>query len=178
MQYFDIYFANVHPYVPVLNKNHFYQQWHNNRESISPLILEAVFAIGGRLTDEPSEGQQWLALAGSMRPWTSRFVVYYANGLPEHVNSFMDVPRLSTLQGMLILLKAQESTPKRGYYYRSWMSVVQSISMAKDLGLDEHHEDHKAGKSCGSDAVDCATKSRIWEMLFVCETMIGSAQGS
>jgi hypothetical protein len=76
MQYFDIYFANVHPYVPVLNKNHFYQQWHNNRESISPLILEAVFAIGGRLTDEPSEGQQWLALAGSMRPWTSRFVVY------------------------------------------------------------------------------------------------------
>ena len=65
LQYFDMYFANVHPYVPVLNKTLFYQQWHSNRESISPLILEAIFAIAGKLVDEPSQGQQWLALAGS-----------------------------------------------------------------------------------------------------------------
>jgi hypothetical protein len=65
MQYFDLYFNNVHPYVPVLNKAQFYQQWHSNRESISPLILEAIFAIAGHLADEPSQGQQWLALVGS-----------------------------------------------------------------------------------------------------------------
>jgi hypothetical protein len=65
LHYFDLYFANVHPYVPVLNKTLFYQQWHSNRDSISPLILEAIFAIAGRLADEPSQGQQWLALAGS-----------------------------------------------------------------------------------------------------------------
>jgi len=63
LHYFDIYFTNVHPYVPVLNKSLFYQQWQNNRESISPLILEAIFAIAGKLADEPSQGQQWLALA-------------------------------------------------------------------------------------------------------------------
>jgi hypothetical protein len=63
LHYFDIYFTNVHPYVPVLNKSLFYQRWHNNRESISPLILEAIFAIAGKLADEPSQGQQWLALA-------------------------------------------------------------------------------------------------------------------
>jgi hypothetical protein len=65
MQYFDMYFANVHPYVPVLNKTLFYHQWHHGRESISPLILEAIFAIAGKLADEPSQGQQWLALASS-----------------------------------------------------------------------------------------------------------------
>jgi hypothetical protein len=65
LNYFDLYFQNVHPYVPVLNKTVFYQQWHSNRESISPLILEAIFAIAGKLADEPSQGQQWLALAGS-----------------------------------------------------------------------------------------------------------------
>lgn len=65
LQYFDMYFANVHPYVPVLNKTLFYQQWHSNRESISPLILEAIFAIAGILANEPLKGQQWLALAGS-----------------------------------------------------------------------------------------------------------------
>lgn len=64
--YFNMYFANVHPYVPVLNKALFYQQWHTNREAISPLILEAIFSIGGRLTDEPAQGHQWLALVSSM----------------------------------------------------------------------------------------------------------------
>lgn len=62
-EYFNLYFSNVHPYVPVLSKTLFYQQWNTNRSSISPLILEAIFAIGGRLADEPAQGQQWLALA-------------------------------------------------------------------------------------------------------------------
>ena len=65
LHYFDIYFSNVHPYVPVINKALFYQQWHTNRDAISPLILEAIFAIAGRLADEPAQGQQWLALASS-----------------------------------------------------------------------------------------------------------------
>lgn len=63
MQYFDLYFTDVHPYVPVLYKPHFYHQWATARDSISPLILEAIFAIGGRLAEEPAMGQQWLALA-------------------------------------------------------------------------------------------------------------------
>lgn len=70
MQYFDMYFMNVHPYVPVLNKTLFYEQWHTNRESISPLILEAIFAIAGRLADEPAQGLQWLALASSMSKYS------------------------------------------------------------------------------------------------------------
>lgn len=65
MHYFELYFAQVHSYVPVLCKTLFYQQWNTDRESISPLILEALFAIGGRLAEDPTEGQQWLALATS-----------------------------------------------------------------------------------------------------------------
>jgi hypothetical protein len=89
----------------------------------------------------------------------------------------MDVPRLSTLQALLIILKAREASPKKGYYYRSWMSIVNCIAMAKDLGLDEHFDDHKAGKPCGSSAADCLTKTRIWQTIFICELMIGSPQG-
>jgi hypothetical protein len=63
LNYFDLYFTHVHPYVPVLCKTVFYQQWNTDREAISPLILEAIFAMGGRLAEEPTEGQQWLALA-------------------------------------------------------------------------------------------------------------------
>lgn len=66
MHYFDLFFSHVHPYVPVLSKSVFYHQWNTNRESVSPLILEALFAMGGRLADDPAQGQQWLALATSM----------------------------------------------------------------------------------------------------------------
>ncbi len=65
LHYFQLYFANVHPYVPVLDRRLFYQQWQTSRESINPLLLEAIFAIGGRLADDPAQGQQWLALASS-----------------------------------------------------------------------------------------------------------------
>ncbi|KAM7222560.1 hypothetical protein V8F06_002054 [Rhypophila decipiens] len=159
LRYLNLYFENTHPYVPVLDKTYFYHQWHNNRESISPLLLEAIFAISGRLADDPGEGQQWLALA------------------TRHADSFMDVPRLSTLQALLILLKAREQAPKKGYYYRSWMSIVQCVAMGKDLGLDEHYEDHQAGRPCGSSPAECQLKDRIWQTIFICEVMIGSPQG-
>lgn len=175
LQYFDMYFMNVHPYVPVLNKDLFYQQWHTNRDSISPLILEAIFAISGRLVDEPSQGNQWLALASSK--YRNPTAANQANTSIEHVDSFMDVPRLSTLQALLMILKAREAAPKRGYYFRSWMTVVSCVQMAKDLGLDEHFEEHKAGRPCGSDPTDCIMKTRIWQTIFVCELMIGSPQG-
>lgn len=159
LQYFCIYFENVHPYVPVLNKYLFYQQWYTNRDSISPLILEAIFALACQLTGRPSESNKWLTLSS------------------KHANSFLDRPRLSTLQATLILLKGREAFPRRGYYYRSWMTVVQCIEMARDLGLDNHFINHKAGKSCGSDIRNCNLKNCIWHTIFVCEMMIGTPQG-
>lgn len=49
--------------------------------------------------------------------------------------------------------------------------------MAKDLELDEHFDTHAAGEHCGSDPVDCLTKTRVWQTLLVCETMVGGPQG-
>lgn len=73
LHYFDLFFSNIHPYVPVLDRSAFYRQWQTNRDSISPLVLEAVFALAGRIADEPGEGQQWLALATST--YCATFVV-------------------------------------------------------------------------------------------------------
>ncbi|KAI9740988.1 MAG: hypothetical protein M1834_002699 [Cirrosporium novae-zelandiae] len=159
-RYFEFFFQNIHPYVPVLNRSLFYHQWHNNRGSISPLVLEALFACTGRLMDEdPSQGAQWLALAS------------------KHEDSFMDVPRLSTLQALLLLLKAREATPKRGYYYRSWMMVKTLVSMAKDLELQEHYALHQDRMPCTFPPVECLTRTRIWQCIFIVEVMIGAPQG-
>lgn len=64
-EWFEIFFNNIHPYIPVISKPYFDRQWRTNRTSISPLILEAIFACAGRMSDDPAQGAQWLALASS-----------------------------------------------------------------------------------------------------------------
>ena len=89
----------------------------------------------------------------------------------------MDVPRLSTVQALLLLLKARESAPKRGYYWRSWMAMKKLVTMAHELELHEHYAEHQAGRDCGSDPTECLIKTRIWQNIFICEMMIGGPQG-
>jgi len=173
---FDIFFANVHPYVPVVVKSHFHQQWRKDKESISPLLLEAIFACSGRMSDDPAQGAQWLALANSeLSP--SPESDWNLIPEPEQEEHFLDTPRLSTLQALLLLLKARESVPKRGYYYRSWMTCKTIVTMSKDLDLHEHYSAHTDGQCCDSDPVECLTKTRIWQTILICEMMVGSPQG-
>ncbi|KAB8304169.1 hypothetical protein EYC80_003588 [Monilinia laxa] len=160
LHYFDMYFTN----------------WHTNRDAISPLILEAIFAIAGRLDDEPAQGHQWLALASSKihlatkrnLPLTRYRTCGCLHGCStiKHPSSKFDYTQSKRIRTKTWIL-----------LYRSWMTVVACVQMAKDLGLDEHYEDHKAGRTCGSDLADCITKTRVWQTIFVCELMIGSPQG-
>jgi hypothetical protein len=90
----------------------------------------------------------------------------------------MDVPRLSTIQALLLLLKARESSPKKGYFYRSWQTVKTIVSMAKDLDLHEHYGTHVEGRHCNLDSVECLIQTRIWQTLLIVEVMVGGPQGS
>lgn len=90
----------------------------------------------------------------------------------------MDVPRLSTIQAMLLLLKARESLPKKGYYYRSWQTVKTIVSMAKDLDIHEHYGVHAEGGSCDLQPVECLVQTRVWQALLIVEVMIGAPQGT
>lgn len=65
LQYFQYFFANIHPYVPVLNRQSFFQQWSSSRDSISPLLLEAIFACTTMTLEDHAQGNKWLALANS-----------------------------------------------------------------------------------------------------------------
>ena len=95
----------------------------------------------------------------------------------EHEECFLDTPRLSTVQALLLLLKAREAAPKRGYYYRSWITCKTIVSMAKDLELHEHYATHQTGEACGSDPVECLNKTRVWQTILMCEMMVGAPQG-
>lgn len=62
---FDIFFRDVHPYLPIVNKAAFYSQWTTSPESISPLLLETIFATAGRISDDPGKGMKWISMATS-----------------------------------------------------------------------------------------------------------------
>jgi hypothetical protein len=100
-----------------------------------------------------------------------------ANIAIEHEDSHRDSPRLSTVQALLILMKAREFHPKRGYFYRSWSHVVDIINMAKDLNLNEHLEAHKGGNCCQLTPTECVSRTRTWQLLYILESMIGAPQG-
>ena len=89
----------------------------------------------------------------------------------------MDVPRLSTIQALLIILKARETAPKKGYYFRSWMTIKAIATIAKEYGLAEHLETHEDGQGCSLSPSDCMIQKRVWQTIFVCEMMIGAPQG-
>jgi hypothetical protein len=63
---FSIFFNHVHPYIPIVNKAAFYRQWSTSKESISPLLLETIFACAGRLSNEPAKGLRWISMASSL----------------------------------------------------------------------------------------------------------------
>lgn len=159
MDYFGYFFEHVHPYVPVLHRASFYQQWRTSRASISPLLLEGIFACVTRYLEPISQSRRWLALAS------------------RHEESFKDVPRLSTIQAMIILMKARESISKRGYYYRSWMAVKYMTTMGFDLSLHEHNNKHRMEGSCTDDRQNCIVKTRVWQTLFILEILVGAPQG-
>ena len=81
LEYFDVFFEHIHPYVPVISKAYFYQQWNTNRGHISPLLLEAIFACAGKFSDDPAQGAQWLALAASKFRLRSGIMMRQANAL-------------------------------------------------------------------------------------------------
>lgn len=84
-EYFKIFFRDIHPYVPVIHRGHLYQQWRNDRSSISPLLLEALFACAGRMSDDPAQGAQWLALA--TRKNTPFFLLALAHFLTPEIQA-------------------------------------------------------------------------------------------
>jgi hypothetical protein len=63
LEYFKYYFTNIHPFIPVLSQHDFYQQWAHDRDSISPLLLEAIFACVTAMLNDTAEFSKWIALA-------------------------------------------------------------------------------------------------------------------
>jgi hypothetical protein len=57
------------------------------------------------------------------------------------------------------------------------MTVVNMVAMSKDLGMDQHYEDHRDGRPCGFSDAECVCRTRTWQLLYMLESMVGGPQG-
>ena len=57
------------------------------------------------------------------------------------------------------------------------MAIKYIATMAMDLGLHEHMEQHKAGTPCKLPRADCLMHNRIWQTIAGLELIIGGPQG-
>ncbi|OAA56370.1 Transcription factor [Cordyceps fumosorosea ARSEF 2679] len=149
----QLFFQHAYPFVPVLDKQDFLQRWDLDRESIPLPTRSAIFSLVETLNDAPENALKWFRLArGQLSP--SR-----------------NLADLSTLQALLILLKAKESMPKENYYFDSWLGISRCIEIAQSLGLSRHTTHQQTG-SCDSSVAECRLMRRIWQTIYVVEVMI------
>ncbi|KAI8382278.1 fungal-specific transcription factor domain-containing protein [Blakeslea trispora] len=64
---------------------------------------------------------------------------YYLRAL-DILDEYLDAPRLSTVQALLLLVKYQESAPRAGYFHRAYTYLGMAVNMCNDLGLSQFVE--------------------------------------
>ncbi|RIA93243.1 fungal-specific transcription factor domain-containing protein [Glomus cerebriforme] len=157
-----LYWANVHPYVPVLNKRFFLQQRENSSDPVSPLLLNAIFAVSAEFSERPSvhadpethETGGWL----------------YFDRARALLDDFMDAPRMSTIAALILMsIYQQHNTRRSGIspgYFRRWMYIGMANRMALELELNKDCEDPMLDKSHKD------LRKRLWWSLFMVDVLV------
>ncbi|BFZ63600.1 hypothetical protein YB2330_004731 [Saitoella coloradoensis] len=165
MHLFSVYFEQIHPYMPIISRRQFMRQWHKDRDDLSPLLLESILGCAARFTERPAGRTDVDDPSTNGMVWVLR--------AKEHIWDYHDMPRLATAQASLILLKALETIPQQGLYYRSWLMLGVIVRHAMDLGLNKLADKYKPQMP----VMDLMIRRRIWQQLFMLDQMMGQATG-
>jgi hypothetical protein len=116
------YFTHVQPYFPMIHKASFVHHIHDT----SPLLLNAMYAVA----------QQWVSIDSAAAKSTQAppGLKYYQDAI-SLVELYTDAPRLSTIQGLLLIIKYNELVQRPGFFRRTRFYFDLVVRMCKDLGL-------------------------------------------
>ncbi|KAF8926979.1 hypothetical protein BGZ58_010733, partial [Dissophora ornata] len=124
----DIYFNSVHTFLPVIHKTSFLTLCQEGEYRVPPFLLMAICAVAARHATD-FELQEIPELSNL----ESHHALYdHARAL---LDTYIDVPRLSTIQGLLLLAYYQTKEKRSGHFFRIRMYVSLATRMALDMGL-------------------------------------------
>jgi len=113
----DIYFANVHPSFPIIQKQVFLNRRRHGDRQINAALLSGMYILALRWWfSDPALAQQPMPSIEALEEVGFR-----------SLNNAMQRPKLSALQAGLLLLQRQHSN--------AWSLTVQLVTLAQDLGL-------------------------------------------
>ncbi|ORY80347.1 fungal-specific transcription factor domain-domain-containing protein [Protomyces lactucae-debilis] len=159
----NIFFDDLHPYLPVVNRQLFFQDYVSDRTVISPYLLLSIFALAARFSEDPR-------VRSLPDEPTTRGDIWW-DLIQRYKDDFRDSPRLSTVQADVLNLKNLESRPEtKGYWYRAWFNLSCTLRMCKDLGL------HHVNRPMVTDP-DAVAGRRVWQVCFIYDQMMASSQG-
>lgn len=158
----ELYWVNVHPYVPVLNKSIFLQQRENPDDPPSLLLLNAMFAVAAEFSDRPSVRTD--SESHEKGGWV------FFDRARNILDSFLDAPRMSTIAALILMsIYQQHNTRRSGIspgYFRRWMYIGMAIRMALELDLNKDCDDPHLDRSHKE------LRKRLWWSLFMVDVLV------
>ncbi|CAO3589481.1 unnamed protein product [Absidia cylindrospora] len=123
----QLYFRNFYPSLPMFYKKQLSSSLDDPSELISPLLLNAIYAVASRISDDPQvrSDPKLQETAGDIFFERAKLLL----------DSHYDIPRISTVQALLLLSSHQQGTKKSA---RAWLYSGMAFRMALDLGLNRN----------------------------------------
>ena len=170
----ETYFAHVHKFVPMIHNPMFYKHIGTATDNIdppSPLLLFAMCAVASRWTNEcnNNNSSNISSLSSSPPPSSSNVpgFGYYQRAFAK-VEEYSDAPRLSTIQGLVLLTKYQEYYKRLGFFRRPGLYLGIAAKMCNDLGLPQMESTPRPGQ----DPQEHEAKKRTFWTVFMYDLMM------
>ncbi|RUS25023.1 hypothetical protein BC938DRAFT_472736, partial [Jimgerdemannia flammicorona] len=120
----ELYFRHHYPHFPILHRQTFLAQLQDPTQPISALLLNAIYAIAARYSNDPA-----LHAAAQRR---EHLGMAYFDQATQMLDRFMDAPRITTVQA-LVLMAIYEAGLSQ--FTRPSVLVGMATKMAQLLGL-------------------------------------------
>ncbi|KAI9265916.1 fungal-specific transcription factor domain-containing protein [Sporodiniella umbellata] len=147
------YFCYIHPSIPFVDKALV------TTPQPPSLLLNAIYAAASRfhLCDEPQTNDP---------PGWSYYKMAFSL-----IEIYMDTPRLSTVQALLLLIKYHEYVQRPGFFWRTKFLLQLATQMAGDLGISRKPADNSIS------AHDLEYRNRTFWALYMYETLMSTEHG-
>ncbi|KAG1222214.1 hypothetical protein G6F35_005451 [Rhizopus arrhizus] len=152
----EIYFDHVHKYIPMIHKPSFMKQLQGTGNPPSRLLLYAIGAVASRWTVDRADYNKLIPPG----------YTYYQKALGS-LDDFFNIPRVSTIQALILLVKYQEYFQKVGYFHRSYAYLGIAARMCFDLGLSD----------ADGDSIEAEVGKRTFWVAFTYDLLMSIEQG-
>ncbi|KAG8741371.1 hypothetical protein FRC10_002936 [Ceratobasidium sp. 414] len=153
-----LYFAYVHPILPVIHKEVFWHDWEASARPDAPassriptLLLLAIYSVAARYDARPARRSR----AGTMWAAGDR----YLEAAKVLLNRSYASSKASTCQALLLLSYREIGI---GAMAQAWLYVGMSVRMAQDLGLHRSIDKWQAAGANSFSAAEKQTRRCIW----------------